>query len=101
MRKSGAAAPSSVWPWAETSRRRPSAAWAIINIILDPIFIFAFKWGMMGAAVATVIGQVVTAILAVWYLLHIHIIKPAASPLWALMWAQGRKSGSRHCLRSF
>ena len=36
---------------------------AIINIILDPIFIFVFKWGMMGAAVATVIGQVVTAIL--------------------------------------
>ena len=36
-------------------------AGAIINIILDPIFIFCFKWGMMGAAVATVIGQVVTA----------------------------------------
>ena len=53
-------------------------AGAIINIILDPIFIFAFKWGMMGAALATVIGQVVTAILAVWYLLHMHIIKPAA-----------------------
>ena len=53
-------------------------AGAIINIILDPIFIFAFKWGMMGAALATVIGQVVTALLAVWYLLHMHIIKPAA-----------------------
>ena len=32
----------------------------------------------MGAAVATVIGQVATAILAVWYLLHMRIIKPAA-----------------------
>ena len=32
---------------------------AVINIILDPIFIFVLKWGMMGAAVATVIGQVV------------------------------------------
>ncbi len=52
-------------------------AGAIINIILDPIFIFIFQWGMMGAAVATVIGQVVTAILAVWYLLHMRIIKPA------------------------
>ena len=31
-------------------------AGAVLNIILDPIFIFAFKWGMMGAAVATVIG---------------------------------------------
>lgn len=43
---------------------------AIINIILDPIFIFIFKWGMMGAAVATVIGQIATAVLAVWYLCH-------------------------------
>ena len=53
-------------------------AGAVINIILDPIFIFLFKWGMMGAAVATVIGQVATAALAVWYLLHMKIIKPAA-----------------------
>ena len=52
-------------------------AGAIINIILDPIFIFAFRWGMMGAAVATVIGQVVTAVLAVWYLCNMKIIKPA------------------------
>ena len=50
---------------------------AVINIILDPIFIFCFRWGMMGAAVATVIGQVATAILAVWYLLNMRIIKPA------------------------
>ena len=53
-------------------------AGAVINIILDPIFIFIFKWGMMGAAVATVIGQVATAFLAVWYLLHMKIIKPAS-----------------------
>lgn len=51
-------------------------AGALINIILDPIFIFVFRWGMMGAAVATVIGQVVTAALSVWYLFHMHIIKP-------------------------
>ena len=53
-------------------------AGAVINIILDPIFIFGLQWGMMGAAVATVIGQVVTAILAVWYLVHMRIIKPEA-----------------------
>lgn len=51
-------------------------AGAVINIILDPIFIFVFRWGMMGAAVATVIGQIVTAILAVWYLCNMKIIKP-------------------------
>ena len=52
-------------------------AGAIINIILDPIFIFGFKWGMMGAAVATVIGQIATAVLDVWYLFRAKIIKPA------------------------
>lgn len=34
----------------------------VINMILDPVFIFIFKWGMMGAAVATVAGQVITAL---------------------------------------
>ncbi len=51
-------------------------AGAVINIILDPVFIFGFHWGMMGAAVATVIGQVVTAALAVGYLLRMKIIRP-------------------------
>ena len=51
-------------------------AGALANIILDPIFIFGFRWGMMGAAVATVIGQAITAALAVWYLCHMKIIKP-------------------------
>jgi len=48
---------------------------AAINIVLDPIFIFIFKWGMMGAAVATVIGQIATAALAVWYLFHIKSVR--------------------------
>ena len=47
---------------------------AIINIILDPIFIFIFKWGMMGAAVATVLGQIITAVLSIWYLCHMKAI---------------------------
>lgn len=51
---------------------------AVLNIILDPIFIFVFEWGMMGAAVATVLGQVLTAILAIWYLLNMKLVKPSA-----------------------
>ena len=54
---------------------------AVANIILDPVFIFIFKWGMKGAAVATVIGQIITAILAIWYILHMRIIKPLLSDL--------------------
>ncbi len=52
-------------------------AGAVLNIILDPVFIFGFRWGMMGAAVATVLGQVVTAVLAVGYILHMKLVKPA------------------------
>ncbi len=51
-------------------------AGAVLNMILDPIFIFAFRWGMMGAAVATVIGQIVTAVLAIWYLCNMKLVKP-------------------------
>lgn len=41
---------------------------AVINIILDPIFIFVLDWGIQGAAIATVIGQVVSfAICAVYF----------------------------------
>lgn len=50
-------------------------AGAAVNIVLDPVFIFVFKWGMMGAAVATVLGQVLTAALAVWYLCHMKAVR--------------------------
>ena len=52
---------------------------AVVNIILDPVFIFVFRWGMMGAAVATVLGQILTAVLAVWYLCHMKAVRPENS----------------------
>ena len=39
---------------------------AVTNIILDPIFIFTFKLGVAGAAIATVIGQVVSFIVSMY-----------------------------------
>ena len=48
---------------------------AVTNIILDPIFIFPLRMGMMGAAVATVAGQILTAGLSVWYLFHMKAVK--------------------------
>ncbi len=54
-------------------------AGAVTNIILDPIFIFTFRWGMMGAAVATVIGQMLTAFLSLWYLLNMKMVRPDAA----------------------
>ena len=50
-------------------------AGAVINLILDPVFIYVMHWGMMGAAVATVLGQVATAALAIWYLCHMKAVK--------------------------
>lgn len=54
---------------------------AVLNIILDPIFIFGRGMGMMGAAVATVIGQIATAALSAYYLLHTKNIKPCIDDL--------------------
>ena len=48
---------------------------AVLNIILDPIFIFVLKWGMAGAAIATVLGQIVTAVLAILYFCKPKIIR--------------------------
>lgn len=42
---------------------------AIINTILDPLFIFGFQWGIQGAAAATVIGQVISGIIVIAYFL--------------------------------
>ena len=48
---------------------------AVFNIIFDPILIFGLKWGMMGAAVATIAGQIITAFLSLWYLVHMKAVK--------------------------
>lgn len=42
-------------------------AGALTNIILDPVFIFGTKWGMTGAALATVIGQTVSFVITLVY----------------------------------
>lgn len=41
---------------------------ALINTILDPLFIFVFGWGIQGAAWATVIGQIFSACMVLFYL---------------------------------
>lgn len=48
---------------------------AIVNIILDPVFIFGCKWGMTGAAVATVIGQVVSFVISFIYFFRTKTFK--------------------------
>ena len=48
---------------------------AVLNTILDPLFIFAFNQGVAGAAIATVISQFVTFILNVAYIKKLKTIK--------------------------
>ena len=49
-------------------------AGAATNLVLDPIFIYPLHMGMMGAAVATVLGQILTAGLSIWYLFHMKAV---------------------------
>lgn len=58
---------------------------AIINTILDPLFIFTFHWGIKGAAAATIIGQIISGILVIYYFakkrnmaLEVSMLRPKA-----------------------
>ena len=48
---------------------------AVINIIFDPICIYVLKWGMMGAAVATIFGQIVSAVMSAVYLMRMKSLE--------------------------
>ena len=65
---------------------------AIINTILDPLFIFGFGWGIKGAAWATVIGQIVSGILVIIYFAKLRkmyldrsMLKPSLGCLGAII----------------
>lgn len=48
---------------------------ALINIVLDPIFIFVFNMGVKGGALATIIGQFISFLIAVIYLKKLKSVK--------------------------
>lgn len=70
-----------------------SLSGAVINTVLDAVFIIAFQWGMQGAALATIIGQIFSGCLVFWYMkgfktlelkrehliLHGHIVAQTAA----------------------
>lgn len=63
-------------------------AGAITNLILDPIFIYPLRLGMAGAAIATVLGQIVSAVLALIYLFRlktVHLQKDSFRPRRAML----------------
>ena len=62
---------------------------AIVNVILDPVFIFVFKMGVAGAAVATIIGQCCGCVLAIYFNLtknhDIHLKFRGFRPNWRII----------------
>lgn len=48
---------------------------AVLNMVLDPLFIFGFGWGIGGAAWATVAGQVVSAALCLRYVFRMRSVR--------------------------
>lgn len=48
---------------------------AVVNIILDPVFIFGMHWGMTGAALATVIGQCISFLISLVYFFRTKTFK--------------------------
>ena len=58
---------------------------AVVNIIFDPVFIFGFKWGIAGAAWATVIGQTASFIITLVYFFRpktFRLEKKSFMPQW-------------------
>ena len=48
---------------------------AVINTILDAVFVMGFRLGMFGAALATIIGQIFSGIIVIVYLCHYKTVK--------------------------
>ncbi|MDE7326516.1 MAG: MATE family efflux transporter [Lachnospiraceae bacterium] len=75
-------------------------AGAVLNTILDPVFLFVFDMGMEGAALATIIGQIVSAGISVCYLKkfqHIRLDRSSFQLSWQILKsivALGLPSGS-------
>lgn len=63
---------------------------AVINTVFDPIFIFVFHMGVRGAAIATVMGQVATFLVSVFYLFHFKTFRFDTSAL-RLHWKTCKK----------
>lgn len=77
---------------------------AVINIVLDPIFIFVFEWGVKGAAIATVISQAVSAAWNVKCLVDkkavLKIVPSQMRPDWKIIGRIGSLGVSPFIMRS-
>ncbi len=56
-------------------------AGCLANVVLDALFVLGFGWGMTGAAVATVIGQVLNFAISMWYVPRFKTVKISAKAM--------------------
>ena len=47
----------------------------LANVVLDALFVLGFGWGMKGAALATVIGQILNFVISMWYIPRFKTVK--------------------------
>ena len=73
---------------------------AVINTILDHIFIFVCRWGVAGAAWATVIGQAASFVMAIAYLKRFRNIQLTAADF-GFHWAEWRRIAALGMSNSF
>lgn len=52
---------------------------SITNIVLDVLFVFGFQWGIAGAAIATLIAQVLSSVFCFWHIRKLDILKLSKS----------------------
>ena len=58
------------------------------NVVLDALFVLGFGWGMKGAAIATVIGQILNFAISMWYVPRFKNVKisvKAMKPEWKML----------------
>ena len=68
---------------------------AVLNLILDPVFIFPLGMGVVGAGIATVIGQVAAGVLFLAYLPRLHTVRLRRQALRPTIRLTGRILGSQ------
>lgn len=61
---------------------------AIVNTILDPLFLFVFHWGIQGAALATILGQILTFAISLAYMFRrcktVQLRRAFTRPQWSV-----------------
>jgi putative MATE family efflux protein len=78
---------------AEGDVKRPMYAMlatAILNIVLDPIFIYYFGWGVSGAAIATLISALISAAIILYWLMlkrdtYVSLSRKDFNPSWTVI----------------